>query len=293
MVRRSRAQRLNGLFPLSYVGVVPTSPPNFIIDNRPPTVNDSKNFYIGDIWLDNSNSLLSPPISPTSSDIWILVSLSGNLATWVDFGSGNLETLTGNSGGAVSPNGLGNINVIGDGTTITIVGNPGTSTLTVSTIGTGVMSSLTGNSGGPVFPTAGNTNIIGAGSITVTGNPGTSTLTITSSATPGDTWSIITVNQTAAVNNGYFCNKAGTLALALPATSIVGDIIEVSNENTALGIQFTQAAGQQIRIGSSNTTLGVGGTLTSSAVGDTLKLVCYTPNTIWRVVSMVGNWSVV
>ena len=40
MAQRSRAQRLNGLFPLSYVGVIPVSPPNFIMDDRPPTVND-------------------------------------------------------------------------------------------------------------------------------------------------------------------------------------------------------------------------------------------------------------
>ena len=286
MAQRSRAQRLNGLFPLSYVGVVPVSPPNFIMDDRPPTINDSKNFYIGDIWLDESAS----PVKP--SNIWMLVSLVGNVATWVDFGSGNLGTLTGNSGGPVPPDGSNNINVIGDGTTVNVVGNPGTNTLTISAVGTGVVSSLTGNSGGPVFPTANNTNIVGTGSITVTGNPGTSTLTISSSGAV-DTWSIITANQTAVVSNGYFCNKSGTLALALPAASVTGDIIEVSNENTALGIQFTQSAGQQILIGSSSTTLGAGGTLTSSAVGDTLKMVCYTPNTIWRVVSMVGNWSVV
>lgn len=113
-----------------------------------------------------------------------------------------------------------------------------------------------------------------------------------STATPPFlTWSVITLNQTAVVNKGYFCNKAGTLALALPLTSSVGDIIEVTNENTALGVQFTQAAGQQILIGNTNTTLGAAGTLTSSAVGDTLKIVCYVANTIWRTTSMVGNWT--
>lgn len=104
-------------------------------------------------------------------------------------------------------------------------------------------------------------------------------------------WSVITANQTAAVNHGYICNKAGTLALALPATSAVGDTIEVTNENTALGVQFTQASGQQILIGNTNTTSGATGTLTSSAVGDTLKIVCKTANTIWRVTSDIGNWT--
>lgn len=140
------------------------------------------------------------------------------------------------------------------------------------------------------------TNQLGTADITAgTGiviTPSANAITI-SAIGEGLTWSTITVNQTAVVDNGYFCNKAGTLALALPAASAVGDVIEVTNENTALGVQFTQAAGQQILIGPTNTTLGATGTLTSSAVGDTLKIVCKTANTIWRVTSMVGNWTIV
>jgi len=45
----------------------------------------------------------------------------------------NVETLTGNSGGAVSPT-AGNINTLGTGS-ITIAGNPGTSTLTTQLTG--------------------------------------------------------------------------------------------------------------------------------------------------------------
>jgi hypothetical protein len=283
------SNRLGGKQGTAYLGTNANQPPNTTFNDRPPTQYDTQNVSEGDFWFDRS--------AVGIAKIWCLVSLAGDamskgsLAEWVQLSSGDIETLTGNSGGAVFPDGFGNIDVVGDGTTIDIVGNPGTNTLTVSAVGTGVMSSLTGNSGGPVFPTAGNINVVGAGGISVAGNPGTSTLTITSSSSV--TWSIITVDQTAAVGHGYFCNKAGTLALALPASSVVGDVIEVANQNTALGIQFTQAAGQQIQIGSSNTTLGVAGTLTSSAVGDTLKIVCYTANTIWRVTSMVGNWSVV
>lgn len=46
---------------------------------------------------------------------------------------GGVSTLTGNSGGAVGPT-LGNINVLG-GTGITVTGNPGTSTLTITSSG--------------------------------------------------------------------------------------------------------------------------------------------------------------
>ncbi len=121
--------------------------------------------------------------------------------------------------------------------------------------------------------------------------PGANTITIAALGGGAVTWSVITANQTAAVNNGYFCNKAGTLALALPAVSAVGDVIKVININTATGIQFTQAAGQQIFISSASTTLGATGTLTSSVVGDTLTLVCRTANTTWWAESFVGAWT--
>ena len=46
-------------------------------------------------------------------------------------GVGSVITLTGNSGGAVSPNGSGNINILG-GSGVAVAGNPGTNTLTIS-----------------------------------------------------------------------------------------------------------------------------------------------------------------
>ena len=47
-------------------------------------------------------------------------------------GPADLETLTGNTGGAVSPDGANNINVVGyEPSGITVVGNPGTNTLTI------------------------------------------------------------------------------------------------------------------------------------------------------------------
>jgi len=43
----------------------------------------------------------------------------------------NIEFVTGNAGGAVGPDGLFNINIVGSGG-ITVTGNPGTNTLTIS-----------------------------------------------------------------------------------------------------------------------------------------------------------------
>lgn len=49
----------------------------------------------------------------------------------------DVETLTGNTGGAVGPNGAGNINVLGAGST-SVAGNPGTNTLTITVTGGGL-----------------------------------------------------------------------------------------------------------------------------------------------------------
>lgn len=108
-------------------------------------------------------------------------------------------------------------------------------------------------------------------------------------------WTVITANQTAAVNNGYVCNKASTLALALPATASIGDIIEVTGINTATGWQITQAANQQIFFGISSTTLGATGTLTSSQIRDSVKLVCVVAgaSTVWNVISSIGSPTIV
>ncbi len=92
----------------------------------------------------------------------------------------NVQTLTGNTGGAVPPTG-NNINVVGDGSTITIAGNPGTSTLTASVIADYV-DTINGNTGSAT-PTAGIVAIVGTGSISTSATG--STLTISSSGGSG------------------------------------------------------------------------------------------------------------
>lgn len=190
---------------------------------------------------------------------------------------------------------IGSQGVVGDTKTIRIGTTGGGGVFQTSCYVSGVDGVNVGSTAKVVsMGTAGTADQLGTTVITagpgITVTPGANTITIASIGS-GLTWSVITADQTAVVENGYFCNKAGTLALLLPAASAVGDVIEVTNENTALGVQFTQAAGQQILIGNTNTTLGATGTLTSSAVGDTLKIVCYVANTVWRTVSIIGNWS--
>jgi len=161
---------LNGLNPLAYMGVRPSSPALYLVETRDPLTTD-KNYALGTWWFNNN----------APYNLWRLVNLNAGVALWimVSAAPGTLITLTSNSGGAVFPL-AGNINVVGDGVTITGVGNPATHTITFSLIGGGAaIETETGNSGGPVAPLAGNLNVVGdATTITVAGNPGTHTLTI-------------------------------------------------------------------------------------------------------------------
>lgn len=179
-------------------------------------------------------------------------------------------------GGAITLVGAGGITTSAVGSTVTLTGSGG-----------GGITTIDGDTGSATGATV---NIIGGTGITTSASG--DTLTIDATGT-GFTWSIIAANQTAAVNHGYWCNKAGTLALALPATSAVGDTIKVININTALGWQITQAAGQRIFFFATPTTLGASGSLASTAVGDAIEIVCRVANTIWDVQSSGGNITVV
>lgn len=103
----------------------------------------------------------------------------------------------------------------------------------------------------------------------------------------GVTWTVETVNLVGAVNHGYIANKAGTLTITLPAASAIGDVIKVTGINTALGWQIQCGAGQQIFVGAGSTT--VAGSITSTAIRDSIEIVCVATNLTWNAVNFVGN----
>lgn len=133
-------------------------------------------------------------------------------------------------------------------------------------------------------------NTITAGTgITVTNGPGTITIAATSGTF---TWTFISASQTLAVENGYICGGGGALSLALPATSVVGDIIEITLDGST-SFTVTQSAGQSIKFGSSVTTTGVGGSITSTQQGDSIRMVCSVANLRWNILSCMGNPTIV
>lgn len=259
-------QRLNGLNPLSYIGVDSYQPTDFLSRSRNPTTSDGNNFYLGTWWLNTA-----------SKDLFYLAALTSGLATWISVSSmaGSTLSITGNSGGAVSPDGGGNINVVGDGVTVNVAGNPGTNTLTVSASGANLIGSLTGNSGGAVFSTAGNTNIVGSGSITVVGNPGTSTLTVTpgasiptsfhtqaGTATPAA--GVLTINGA----NGLSTSGAGSTVTITGAGTLAQDFITSPATGTAVPaagvITFTGAGGTIVSAAGSTITITESGAVSNS-----------------------------
>lgn len=114
---------MSGLTPppvLSYEGQVAVP---FINRTTDPTTSNYQ-FNVPTIWVNTS-----------AERGFVLLGKPMNVANWAPFSGGSVvtETLTGDSGGAVSPT-ANNINVLGSGS-ITTVGNPGTSTLTVQLTG--------------------------------------------------------------------------------------------------------------------------------------------------------------
>ena len=204
-------------------------------------------------------------------------------------------SITGNSGGALTgaaftfTGGTTGLTFAGAGSTETLGG-----TLAIANGGTNATSMA--NTDGVVYydGTRLVTTAVGTATQVLTSNgAGVAPTFQPASGGTSFTWSVITANQTAAINNGYICNKAGTLALALPSSAAIGSIIEVTGINTALGWQITQASGQQIFFGTTQTTSGASGTLTSSATRDAIRIVCVVTDTTWQVLSSLGNISVV
>ena len=174
----------------------------------------------------------------------------------------------------------------------------GTLQLNVATVGilqatAGLVSATALTSGQLMVGSTGNpavaANLSAGAGISITNGAGTISIATTAIHV---TWSNISASGNLVVNTGVNCTGGAALSLALPATSAVGDIIEIALDGST-SWTVTQAANQQIRVGSVTSTLGVGGTIASTAQGDSIKLVCKTANLVWTAVSMIGNLTVV
>jgi hypothetical protein len=242
------SNRLGGKQGTAYLGTNANQPPNWTFSDRDPNQYDTQNVSLGDLWLNQDNET-----------VWVLVSLAGNMsskgsiAVWskIEASIGILNALTGNTGGAVSPDGSSNINIIGDGTTITIAGNPGTHTLTASVIG--------GGSGASSFPTDSGTAAPVAGVLHIIA--GTPLLTCGSSVSFSGVSNIIELNVSDLNNNTIIGNSAGSAVLT--GTRNIGLGFQAANlytgtesNNIIIGSHGVAADNHTIRLGINGSSIG-------------------------------------
>lgn len=145
--------------------------------------------------------------------------------------------------------------------------------------GGGSLSTLTGNTGGAISPSAGNINIVGAGSVTVTGSG--NTLTISDSGSSSAVVNVTSGTQSMSVDTQYIANNlSGQVVFTLPAIAALGSKVSVQG-SAAGGWRISQNAGQTINFGDVPTTTGTSGYLEFSNRYDTIELMCIVANTTW------------
>lgn len=221
---------------------------------RSPATTDIK-YLIGQTWVNNSNNTA-----------WMLSSKTTTTATWIALGSGatgGVVTLTGDSGGAISP-AAGNINILG-GTGVSVAGAG--STLTINLTGGGVaIDSFVPDAGtNPVVPDGtGSITMAGTASqITTTGGlntltfslpaaitaPGslttTTSLAATTTVTAGTGITSTTGNIAATAGNvtaGAAVSATTTITAGTGVTSTTGNIVATAGAVNA-GTSMTATAG--------------------------------------------------
>lgn len=280
--------------PTQYQGVQAIDPPSVIKADRVPTTSD-KSYPIGTLWIDSSG--------PSA---WELGSVVANSANWIALGSGTvgaIVTLTGGSGGALSPT-AGNFNLLGTANQITSTGSgstitfslpsaitaPGSLTTTTSlaatttvTAGTGI-TSTTGN----IVATAGAVNAgtsmtATLGNITATaGNFVSSTagngLVFNANSATGAAASPVVLNSRAGhvIFTSVSIAAAADLTLTITNSAITGSSTQVlysmagATTGSALSIKsVTNSAGSSAIV----VTNGTGATTTTADITLTFIVV--------------------
>jgi hypothetical protein len=139
--------------------------------------------------------------------------------------------------------------------------------------GTPVAATLTAGAGISIAESAGGITIAGTGS--------------------GIGWTEVTgTTQAMTADSGYVANNAGTVTFTLPTTAAFGTVINVVGKGVG-GWQIDQNAGQNIQMGSDSSTVGVGGSVASTNAFDVLEMVCTTADTVFTVISSIGNITIV
>lgn len=244
--------RLNGINPLAYMGVNPTAPANFQTPaSRAPTTTDT-NFKIGDEWLWQTR--VNP--NPVQARLWVLVGLTGGVATWDELTFNGANQFPTNAGVAIPVAGV--LNILGD--TLGILTSGAGNTVTISTSGAVALRYFTDN--GIAIPDGGNLHVNGGPNINTEANPDTSDNLLVNLNT-----SIIQPATTADASAGVYSLGAGSIAadrfmhaygtnntfLGSQAGNFTLTVVDAIN-NTGIG----EVALNSLTTGSNNVAVGAG-----------------------------------
>ncbi len=223
---------------------------------------------------------------------------AGTLTGQVSGGTTVGKTITGDTGGALSPVagnwntlGVGSITIAGAGNTLTtqltgltnhaVLVGAGTTTITKLAVGTNGQVLIAATAADPAFATLTSTG----GTIAFTLGANTLNLEV---ASGGFTWNDVSGAFSPLKENGYFIT--GTATGTLPAAPAQGDTIRffVDHASQVLTIQAT--AGKIIRFGSLVSSSG--GTFVSTLQGDSVELTYRTSDTCWcAIAGFTGTWT--
>lgn len=240
-------------------------------DTRDPTSADFRNFFIGTIW-----------VNFLASRVWFMVDRTATSGTWVQGASSGtgILTITGDVGGAVGPDGANNINLF-SGTNVTVTGNAGTNTLTITL--DGAVAQQFNEDVGTATPAAGILNIVGGMGVSTTGAG--STVTINAAASVPLTFTEDAGTATPALNN---LNVLGTGGIT---TSGAGSTITITTDGT-IATTYTADSGTASPSAGNLNVLGAGST-TTSAAGSTVTITSTGGGVAWSEITVVGPTSMV
>lgn len=135
---------------------------------------------------------------------------------------------------------------------------------------------------GTATSAANNINIFGSGAVSTSGSGNTVTIVATSGIM---SWTDEAVSFPAVVNEGYFCTAA--LTVTLPAGATQGQTVSIICDTS--GTVVIQAdVTQFIAIGAESSALG--GTASSTALGDNLILVYRSASSTWWALEADATW---
>ena len=89
-------------------------------------------------------------------------------------------------------------------------------------------------------------------------------------------------------NSGYITIGSSLVSVTLPESSSIGDTIRIVGAGSG-GWRVSQNSSNMIYFSESATTTGVSGYISSTHMRDCIEIVCIEEDSVWQVVSAVGN----